>query len=404
MDRGLGRGDEVGEGLALAACRECRIDQRRGSGAAADVGVADGRRLAVRAGERDLPGTERTISLRELRLRLVAGEPAEVVLPTRTPGRIRPSYCWPQAYRTPTPMPMVRRKPRTNETPKRRASDRRRRGRAGGSPSGVAAARLDRRRGAEVASPVAMSVGSSGGSGGTGADECRELGVARGGVRRRMWSWAGRSSDTHARSACTGPRPPQEGHLRACARICHVTGHPPLRPPLLAVSSAGTRTRKDESPISGHSGGRVRAGRTDGDLPADPEDDCAPAARAVLVDPDGRRPVRVRARASGRHRPDVRRPDAVHRRDPRLGRRLPSLIGCDRREPGAQGRERPRPARVVRRGRDPRRTAARRGRHRAARRRSTRTGAMATRSRERSSASSPAIRRRPRTSARCRAR
>ena len=51
--------------------------QRRGVGAAADVGVADGRRLAVRAGERDLPGAERPVGVRDLRLRLLAGEPAE---------------------------------------------------------------------------------------------------------------------------------------------------------------------------------------------------------------------------------------------------------------------------------------------------------------------------------------
>ena len=52
--------------------------QRRGVWAAADVGVADGRRLAVRAGERDLPGAERLVGARDLRLRLLAGKPAEV--------------------------------------------------------------------------------------------------------------------------------------------------------------------------------------------------------------------------------------------------------------------------------------------------------------------------------------
>ncbi len=62
----------------MAACRECRVDQRRGVGAAADVGVADGRRVAVRAGERDLPGPERPVGVRDLRRRLIAGEPAEV--------------------------------------------------------------------------------------------------------------------------------------------------------------------------------------------------------------------------------------------------------------------------------------------------------------------------------------
>ena len=60
VDRGPGCADEVREGLALAARRECRVSQDRGVWAAADVGVADGRRLAVRAGERDLPGAERS--------------------------------------------------------------------------------------------------------------------------------------------------------------------------------------------------------------------------------------------------------------------------------------------------------------------------------------------------------
>ena len=110
-----------------------------------------------------------------------------------------------------------------------------------------------------------------------------------------------------------------------------------------------------------------RSDTTDGDLPADSQDDGAPPARAVLVHPDGRRPVRVRTRAAGRHRRVDWRPDTVHRRDPRLGRRLPSFIGGDRREPGAQRRERARPARVVRRRRHPGRAAAGRGQHRAAR-------------------------------------
>ena len=78
MDRGLGCADQVPEGLAVAARRECRIHQRRGVRAAADVGVADGRRLAVWAGERDLPSAERRIGVRDLRFRLLAGEPAEV--------------------------------------------------------------------------------------------------------------------------------------------------------------------------------------------------------------------------------------------------------------------------------------------------------------------------------------
>ncbi len=78
MDRGLGCADEVREGLALAACRECRVEQRRGVGATDDVGVADAGLLAVWAGERDLPGAEPPIGVRDLRLRLLAGEPAEV--------------------------------------------------------------------------------------------------------------------------------------------------------------------------------------------------------------------------------------------------------------------------------------------------------------------------------------
>ena len=65
--------------------------------------------------------------------------------------------------------------------------------------------------------------------------------------RRRVWrrwqpgrlrSWAGRSSDAHARSAGAGPRPWQPRHSRACTRICHGDGRlgaaglgrgPPLR-------------------------------------------------------------------------------------------------------------------------------------------------------------------------------
>ena len=78
VERDLGCADEVGEGRALAAGRECRVCQRRGVGAAADVGVADGRHLPVRPGERDLPGTERLIGARDLRLRLLASEPAEL--------------------------------------------------------------------------------------------------------------------------------------------------------------------------------------------------------------------------------------------------------------------------------------------------------------------------------------
>ena len=57
----------------------------------------------------------------------------------RTPGRTRPSYCRAHAYRAPAPMPTASRTPRANAAPKRRASDRRRRGRAVGSPSVTAA-------------------------------------------------------------------------------------------------------------------------------------------------------------------------------------------------------------------------------------------------------------------------
>ncbi len=76
MDRDLGSADEVRERLALAACRECRVEHRRRIGAAVEVRVADGR-LAVRAGERDLPGTQRSVGIRDRRLRLLAGEPAK---------------------------------------------------------------------------------------------------------------------------------------------------------------------------------------------------------------------------------------------------------------------------------------------------------------------------------------
>src|SRR4051794_24991633 len=53
----------------------------------------------------------------------------------------RPSYCRSHAYRAPAPIPMATRKPTTNERPNRRASERRRRGRAGGSKSAVVVAR-----------------------------------------------------------------------------------------------------------------------------------------------------------------------------------------------------------------------------------------------------------------------
>ncbi len=78
MDRGLGCADEVREGLALAACRECRVEQRRGVGAAADVGVADGRRLPSGPVSAICPAPSDAIGARDLRLRLLAGEPAEV--------------------------------------------------------------------------------------------------------------------------------------------------------------------------------------------------------------------------------------------------------------------------------------------------------------------------------------
>ena len=100
------------------------------------------RRLPVRAGERDLPGAERTDRRSRAPPRACSRvSPPSSVLPTRTPGRTRPSYCWLHAYRAPAPTPTASSKPRTNATPKRRASDRRRRGRAGGGPSVTAAAR-----------------------------------------------------------------------------------------------------------------------------------------------------------------------------------------------------------------------------------------------------------------------
>ena len=229
VDRGLGCADEVRERIALAARRECRVEQRRGVGAAAHVGVADGRRLAVRAGERDLPGAEPRIGVRDLPPAACSRvSPPRSVLPTRTPGRTRPSYCWPHAYRPPTPMPTASRRPRTNDAPKRRASDRRRRGRAGGSPSVTAAATgrtgTASTPGSEAAdaSSGAVSAGSpdAGASAmvasageGSASPAVRRPGRAppargrRRASRRRVWrrrqpgrlrSRAGRSSDAHA--------------------------------------------------------------------------------------------------------------------------------------------------------------------------------------------------------------
>ena len=96
VDRGLGCADEVREGLALATCRECRVEHRRGVEVAADVRIADRRRLAVRAGERDLPGADRPVGVRDLPPRACSRvSPPRSVLPTRTPGRIRPCTAGP---------------------------------------------------------------------------------------------------------------------------------------------------------------------------------------------------------------------------------------------------------------------------------------------------------------------
>ncbi len=77
VDRGLGRTDEVGDRLALAARHERRVDQRRRVWSAADVGVADGRRLGIRPGEGDLSRRQRHIGVRDLRLRLLPSESTE---------------------------------------------------------------------------------------------------------------------------------------------------------------------------------------------------------------------------------------------------------------------------------------------------------------------------------------
>ena len=186
----------------------------------------------------------------------------------RTPGRTRPSYCWPHAYRTPAPMPTASRTPRTNETPKRRASDRRRRGRCRGLAVGhggregqdrhgiddglvasVHGPRCDRRSAGAAADAERFAERHEGGQRGVGGGRCfapderRELGVAGRRARRRVWrrwqpgrlrTWAGRSSDAHARSAGAGPCPRQPRHSRPCGRICQAT-----------VGSAGATGTRD---------------------------------------------------------------------------------------------------------------------------------------------------------------
>ncbi len=167
--------------------------------------------------------------------------PPRSVLPTWTPGRTRPSYCWSQAYRTPAPMPMARTKPRTNETPKRKASDRRRRGSREDLTVGHAGRERQDRHGIDA---------------GLG---CRSTASRRrGGVGSRVGSdRAGRSSDARARSASAGPRPRQRRHLRACTRICHVNGrlgrqdYPTAGPPAtiptrwMRISVVISRPRRD---------------------------------------------------------------------------------------------------------------------------------------------------------------
>ena len=211
--------------------RECRVDQRRGVGAAADVGVADGRRLAVRAGERDLPGTERPIGVRDLRLRLLAGEPAEFraadVDAGQDPAVVLLAPCV-QAADADAEGEQEAQDERDAEAGGERPSAPRpcrgldvgHGGREGQDRHGIDAS-------SEVGdvSAVAMSVVLVHRRRDAALDERRELGVGRRASRRRVWlrSWAGRSSDAHARWAGAGTRPRQPRHLRVCARICHAT-------------------------------------------------------------------------------------------------------------------------------------------------------------------------------------
>ena len=78
MEHGPGSADQVRERHAVTTGRQGRVSQCRAGGAAADVGVTDGGLFTVRAGERDLPGAKRPVGSRDLRRRLLAGEPAEV--------------------------------------------------------------------------------------------------------------------------------------------------------------------------------------------------------------------------------------------------------------------------------------------------------------------------------------
>ena len=141
--------------------------------------------------------------------------PPSSVLPTRTPGRTRPSYCWPHAYRTPTPMPAVSTKPTTAETPKKRASDRRRRGRAAGSPSVTAASRGRTGTASTPYSEVgdvsagAASIGSSRRTSAASSGSAAEWG--RSVIRCSCAVGLGRASSL------------ETPHLRVYARICHAT-------------------------------------------------------------------------------------------------------------------------------------------------------------------------------------
>ena len=267
-----------GEGLALAACRECRVDQRRGVGAAADVGVADGRHLAVRAGERDLPGSERPIGVRDLRLRLLAGEPAEFRAADADAGQDpavvllapcvqaagadadgeqeaqdeRDAEAEGERPSAPRPCRGLAVGHGGREGQDRHGIDaglggrrRVRRGGVGGSPGagtsaacigGVAPRASRRRRSVRLGRCARRTSAASSGS---------PAGVSPSGWRRwqpgRLRSWAGRSSDAHARSAGAGPRPRQPRHLRVCARMLHAT----------VVSAGGTGTRDRPQTLRG---------------------------------------------------------------------------------------------------------------------------------------------------------
>ncbi len=275
MDRGLGCADEVREGLALAACRECRVEQRRGVGAAADVGVADGRRLAVRAGERDLPGAERPIGVRDRRLRLLAGEPAEFRAADadagQDPALVLLAPCVQGAG--------------ADADGEQEAHDEREAEAEGERPSAPRPCRelVGGHGGDGEQDGVGVDTGlgsrrtsaASSGSPRTstrlrrrrcvGPDERRELGVAGGrlavgcgdigspvgcGVGQ---SW---SSGAHVRWAGAGLRPWQPRHLRVCTRICHAT----------VASAGGTGTRDAPQTLRGRTWARTEIARGGGSI------------------------------------------------------------------------------------------------------------------------------------------